>query len=173
MQPVRLKVKPTFKTVAGSICGGLFGLAVATGLAIALFVMLRASHQFDRDGKAYIGAVKEIETNTRRGRRGRQIVTHTAHVDGPNGELTMSIDEPVPVGTEVRYIYSPSLDDGRIVAPDVQPGTVFRQDVTSWPILCMACFVLALDWYVIVECREVYGSLSGKYVVVPPNAAAA
>ncbi len=118
MEPIEIPYAPTSEQIRSDLNNGIFFLLATLGLAVlfggaAVYTVVDHS-RFMRDAESDTGVVQSIEQQMRSGRRGSTRIDYYAIVEGNHGTVRISIDDPVPVGSMLSYLYSPSMQSARI-----------------------------------------------------------
>ena len=124
MEPIEVLRAPTAKEIRSQLDNGifllLFALFVAAVFVSAAVYTIVDHTRFMQDARPATGIVQSIEHKTRTGRRGRTIIDYYAFVQSSNGVVRLATDDPLPVGMQVDYLYSPSMNKGRIPDSNLQ-----------------------------------------------------
>ena len=118
MEPIEVPYAPTSEQIRSELNNGIFLLLAALGIALlfgfaAVYTVVDHA-RFMQDAEPDTGVVQSIEQKMRSGRRGRTTIDYYAIVEGSHGIVRISVDDPLPVGSMVGYLYSPSMKSARI-----------------------------------------------------------
>jgi hypothetical protein len=166
MEPIDVPFAPTSEQIRSELNNGifllLFTLVLAAVLGGAVVYAVVDHSRFMRDAQRDTGIVQSVESETRRGRRGRTTIDYYATLEGRHGTVRLSIDEPVPVGSRLAYLYSPSMQSARI------PGNTLSTMGLVGAVM-MGCFVVHCGHRTYKNFRSWYRFANGYYKVVGPE----
>lgn len=162
MEPIEVPCAPTSEQLRADLGNGIFFLLATLGVAllyISLAVYIVADHsRFMQDAQPDTGVVQSIESKTRTGRRGRKIVDYYATVIGSHGPVSISVDDPIPVGSKLNYLYSPAMKSARTA-----DNKLLSMGLVS---LIPLGIIGASGWRSYEFLRSWYRFANGHYVVV-------
>ena len=166
MEPIQLSQQPPPLLPVKYCIRGTMGVAMTILFGVLPFLAFSEANQYDTDGETGTGSVvsvQTVQTRTRRTRTTRYRLT----VHSPHGQLIVSSDDSVPVGAVIRYIYSPSLGDARLVDGTTERGDILSGELHDWKIYLLLLLCPFFAWYAYDEFKWSYILIAKKYVVVP------
>lgn len=157
--------RPTFSTTIPNVVRGALSLGVTVLCGYLLVATAEDAYQFDVDGEIGIGRVNSVTEHSTRRRRRSWSVRYELQLSTEHGPISVSSESNVPVGREVRFIFSPTSDDAMLAPEPLQRGDMLLHRLCSFQTVCILLALVACGYYAYDQFRWVYVVASGRFTV--------